>query len=665
MRTHPVALVPGILLMSVLDAQAGERDYLLTPVPFHAVRIDDAFWSPRLETNRKTTIPFAFEQCEKTGRISNFDKAAGKLDGEYAGYFFNDSDVYKVIEGASHSLRLHPDPQLESYLDRLIEKIAAAQEKDGYLNAYYTVAEPDRKWTDLRNRHELYCAGHLFEAAVAHHQATGKRALLEVAIRFADHIDALFGPGRRRGVPGHPEIEIGLVKLYRLTGEKRYLDLARFFLEQRGRANGGESYGDYSQDHKPVVEQNEAVGHAVRAAYLYSGMADVAALTGQGGYLEALDALWENVVSKKLYITGGIGASRQSEAFGNAYDLPNKSAYAETCAAIANALWNHRMLLSRADARYADVLERVLYNGFLAGVSLSGDRFFYPNPLAADGVTGFNYGDTQRVAWFKCACCPVNVTRFVPSIGGFVYARRERAIYVNLFVAGEATIPLKDNSVRIRQETGYPWSGHIKMTVHPRTAGEFELNIRIPGWANGVPLPGGLYSYLDDHLERAALTVNGEPFAANPHNGYARIKRVWQGGDVIELDLPMPVRRVIAHSKLKANAGRVALVRGPLVYCVEAVDHDGRVHDLVLPDEARLITESRPDLLGGITVIRAAGSAARRTTKETPGGAATEPADLVAIPYYAWNHRGAGEMTVWLPRVRPERDGPPRTRGRE
>ncbi len=447
-------------------ASAAETSHQkLTAVPFTEVSLDDDFWARRIETNRKVTIWYDFGKCEETGRINNFAKAGGLMEGEFEGIYFNDSDVFKVIEGAAYSLKTHYDARLDKYLDDLIAKIAAAQEDDGYLYTNRTInpakaadGAGSKRWSKLRQFHELYNVGHMYEAAVAHYRATGKRTLLEVAIKNADLVDKVFGPGKKIDVPGHEEIEIGLVKLYQVTNEKRYLNLAKFFIDMRGRKDKRQIYGTYCQDHTPVIEQTKAVGHAVRAGYLYSGMADVAAHTGQKAYIAALDKIWDNVVSKKLYITGGIGSNPGGEAFGDDYELPNKSAYNETCAAIANALWNHRMFLLHGHARYIDVLERVMYNGFLSGISLTGNRFFYQNPLASDG----NY---QRSEWFGCSCCPVNVVRFIPSLSGYVYAYRNRDIYVNLYAAGSGTVKLPDNNIKLIQQTRYPWDGKVNISV--------------------------------------------------------------------------------------------------------------------------------------------------------------------------------------------------------
>ena len=620
-------------------------DYPITPVAFTGVTFDDRFWLPRLTTNREVTIPYDFRKCEETGRIDNFAKAAGLMAGPHEGIFFNDSDVFKVVEGAAYSLSLHPDSELDAYLDDLIAKIAGAQEDDGYLYTARTIdpsaMDPERegltRWSNLKVNHELYNVGHLYEAAVAHHQATGKRTLLEVAIRNAELIDSVFGPGKIRDVPGHEEIEIGLAKLYRVTGERRYLALAKFFLDQRGQPDRGNLQANYdnpgsTQDHLPVTEQREAVGHAVRAGYLYSGMADVAALTGDRAYIDALDVLWTNVVARRMYLTGGIGARHHGEAFGDDYELPNAEAYAETCAAVANALWNHRMFLLHGDAKYLDVLERTLYNGFLSGISLQGDTFFYANPLSSDGEWPFNVRTgAVRYPWFECSCCPTNVARLLPSLPGYAYAHRDGDLYVNLYVAGTATVVTAAGGVTLTQDTDYPWSGAVKLTVDPPAESAFTLRLRIPGWARGEPVPSDLYRHLDAAGAVPSLRVNGAPADLELDRGFAVVRRHWRSGDVVELDLPMPVRRVVSHERVAGNLGRVAVERGPLVYCAEGADNGGTALELTLPDAAVLTAAHDAGLLGGVTTIRAGG--------------------ITLIPYYAWSHRGAGEMNVWLRRA--------------
>ena len=631
-----------LFMGGVASAVANGSD--IEPVPFTRVHIDDAFWTPRLEINRQVTVPYCFQKCEETGRISNFAKAGGLEDGQFEGIYFNDSDVYKVIEGAAYSLQNHPDPKLEAYVDGVIDKIAAAQWPDGYLYTHYSIPrQPEKRWTDVASMHELYCAGHFFEAAAAYYQATGKRKILDVATRLADYIDSVFGPDQRYDVPGHEEIEIGLVKLYRVTGRKRYLDLAKFFLDQRGnKEQRSRLYGLYCQDHMLVTQQSQAVGHAVRAGYLYCGMADVAALTDDDAYVAAIDRIWDRVVSSQTYLTGGIGARHSGEAFGEAYELPNKSAYNETCAAIANAMWNHRLFLLHGQAQYIDVLERIIYNGFLSGISLEGNRFFYPNPLASDG--GY-----ERSAWFGCSCCPVNVTRFVPSIPGYVFAVRDRMVYVNLFIGGAGTLRLPRGSVRLEQKTRYPWDGHVAIRVEPHGDREFAIAVRIPGWAREEPIPGNLYRFLDPRDERPIVCVNGKPQSLVLENGYVVIDRSWVDGDVIELEMPMPIRRVLAHPSVQADLGRVALQRGPIVFCFEEVDNGPKFDHLLLRDDAPLKAEYRPELLGGVVVV--AGTAAA-CAKQEGGSVQTQAKTLTAIPYYAWCHRGPGAMRVWLPRTR-------------
>ena len=621
-----------------------ERDYPIRPVPFTQVKAKDAFWAPRIETNRKETIPYAFSKCEETGRMDNFDIAAGVLEGEHRGDFpFDDTDPYKILEGAAYVLSVQPDPVLDQYLDRLIAKIAAAQEEDGYL---YTCRTNncerlknwfgDQRWEKLADSHELYNMGHLYEAVAAHYQATGKRNLLNIALKNADLLDRVFGPGKNEDAPGHQVIEMGLVKLYRLTGDERYLNLAKFLLDTRG--PGG---NPYNQSHAKPYEQSEAVGHAVRATYMYSGMADIAALTGDQRYLKAIDRIWEDVVSKKLYLTGGIGATGHGEAFGRAYELPNETAYCETCAAIGNVYWNHRMFLFHGDGKYIDVLERTLYNGLISGVSLEGNRFFYPNPLAS-------HGQHQRSPWFGCACCPGNIARFVASLPGYVYAQVDDRLYVNLFVQGTGTIKMDRGPVRILQQSNYPWEGQITLIVDPQEAGPFTICVRVPGWAQNAPVPSDLYHYLQTRPEMIGLKINGEATDFDIERGYIHLERTWQTGDIIELDLPMPIRRVIANEKVEADLGRVALERGPLVYCAEWPDNDGQIFNLVLDDSQALQARHQADLLGGVTVIQ--GKATGLSYASDGKTLIRRQRNLTMIPYYAWAHRGQGEMAVWLAR---------------
>jgi DUF1680 family protein len=645
-------LFPLLMLGVFVPARATKstRDYPIRPVPATAVRFTDTFWLPRLEINHRVTIPHIFKMEEETGRVRNFEVAGGMVQGEFCStYPFDDSDVYKAIEAASYSLRLFPDPEMVKRIDGYIAKIAKAQEPDGYLYTVRTISPKKPKiawagkerWSNLSMSHELYVLGHLYEAAAAWKQATGKDNLLDVARKSFNLIDIVFGPGKRRDVPGHEEVEIGLVKLFRLTGDKKYLDLAKFFIDQRGHPEGHKLYGEYSQDHKPVVEQTEAVGHAVRAMYLYCGVADVAALTDDQAYIKAVDRIWDDVIGRKIYLTGGIGAVGEIEGFGPAYLLPNETAYAETCASIANALWNYRMFLLHGDAKYIDVLERLLYNGILSGVSLKGDTFFYSNPLAS-------FGQDKRTPWFTCACCPPNVARLIPSIPGYVYGEKDDALYVNLFVSSEAKFNIGDDPVTVRQETGYPWDGAVKILIEPKDTEDFAVNVRIPGWALGRPVPSGLYSYLDGVSEPANLKVNGQPVALALDKGYAVIKRSWRKGDVIELRLPMPVRRVGANPQVKADQGRVALERGPFVYCLEGADNKGFVSSIVLPNAALLHPVGRADLLGGVTVL--SGPAEILSEGRPQGSIVKGQQDVLAIPYYAWANRGPGQMEVWVAR---------------
>jgi DUF1680 family protein len=669
------------------------RDYPIKPVPFTAVKLTDAFWAPRIETNRTVTIPAIFRKCEETGRIDNFAIAGGLIKGEYKGERYNDTDVYKTIEGASYSLMVRPDPVLDRYLDGVIAKIAAAQEPDGYLYTPRT-ASPGKiqpgtgaeRWAELAVSHELYNAGHLYEAAVAHYQATGKRALLDVAVKNADLVARTFGsePGKRQGFPGHEEIELALVKLYRLTGKAAYLDLAKYFLDQRGRGTALKHYppgnrfaiyndADQIQAHKPVLEQDEAVGHAVRLTYMASAMADIAALTGDKAYGDAVSRLWANVVEKKMYLTGGVGARHDRERFGENYELPNLTGYLETCASIGMAFWNQRMFLLTGDAAYLDVMERVMYNGVVSGVSLDGALFFYPNPLESDGLYKFNKGRAGRAPWFGVACCPGNISRFLPSVPGYVYAVKGDVLYVNMFAAGEAKVDVGGRSVNIRQETRYPWDGKVRLTLDPARKGPFALHIRIPGWAQNRPVPSDLYRYEGRGGGRVSLKVNGKAVSLDLDKGFARIRRDWRKGDTINLVLPMEARRVIAHEAVADDTGFVAVERGPIVYCAEAPDNGGRALNIVLTDRAALKAEDRPDLLGGITVLtgdavaadsasvgrsgegQAKDAAADDEAEAPPSsrrriapGAELSPHRLVLIPYYAWAHRGAGEMSVWL-----------------
>ena len=638
------------LLVYPSAASAQLKGYPITPVPFTAVAVKDAFWSPRIETNRIVTIPYAFKQCEETGRVRNFEIADSVLTGTLqkgtfcSRYGFDDSDVYKIIEGAAYALHTRYDKDLDDYVDRLIAKIAKAQEKDGYLYTMRTM-DPAKSWAKERwvndrsnGSHELYNLGHLYEAAVAHFAATGKQTLLHVALKSADLLCETFGPTKMHTVPGHQVTEIGLAKLYLVTGQQKYLELAKFFLDERGHPRGE----TYNQDQLPVVEQAEAVGHAVRAGYMYSGMADVAALTGDESYIRAIDRIWEDAVGRKLYITGGIGAAGNIEGFAAPYELPNLSAYCETCASIANVFWNYRMFLRHGDARYLDIVERVIYNGFLSGVSMKGDKFFYPNPLES-------FKSHERSPWFACACCPSNIVRFIPSIPGYIYALRGDTVFVNLFIGGRAAVKVNGQPVTLTQESNYPWEGNVRLSVRADKPQQFTVAVRIPGWAQGHPVPGVLYEYLEDGSAQYDVTVNGQPVPPVISKGFFRVSRTWKEGDLIELKLAMPIHRVVARQEVEDDRGKFALERGPIVFCLEGQDNqDGHVLSLVVPEDAKFRTAYRGDLLGGVQTIAGSAITARREVER--GIAVDKSHEFTAIPYYAWAHRGASEMAVWLAR---------------
>ncbi|MCE5331203.1 MAG: glycoside hydrolase family 127 protein [Bacteroidales bacterium] len=624
--------------------------YAIQGISFNRVTITDQFWLPKIETNRTVTIPASFKKCEETGRVENFVLAAEKRGKFLTTFPFDDTDIYKIIEGASYSMSVHPDPKLDRYVDSLINIVGKAQEPDGYLYTAGTIdplhphdwAGKDRWVNESQMSHELYNSGHLFEAASAHYLATGKRNFLDIALKNADLLTQVFGPGKRNDAPGHEIVEMGLVKLYHITGVKRYLDLAGFFIDCRGKVN--DSKKAYSQDHKPVIQQDEAVGHAVRAGYLYSGVADVAALTDNAEYLSAIDKIWDNMVSKKLYITGGIGSRHQGEAFGDNYELPNLTAYNETCAAIANVYWNYRMFLLHGESKYIDVLERSLYNGVISGVGLDGKTFFYPNPLECDLHYKFNSGETlTRQPWFDCSCCPTNLCRFLPSVPGYIYAQGHNKVYVNLFVQSSSTIQLnKEVVVTIAQETQYPWDGKVKISVIPEKTSQFALYLRIPGWADNQPVPSDLYSFVNPEMGSVSVIVNGEVVRYKSDKGYAVIDRKWKRGDVVNFVLPMSIRRVEANKNVAENSGKVVIERGPIVYCLEGVDNGTQLNKLILPDSSKLSETFVPDMLGG--VVKISGEAL------ITGELAKQSQKITAIPYFIWNNRGADEMKVWIPR---------------
>jgi uncharacterized protein len=641
-------IIAGALILSACSKKKSSADYPIKPVPFTSVRLTDDFWAPRIKKNATVTIPIAFSYCESTGRVRNFE-IAGKLDtGRFVGiYPFDDSDVFKIIEGASYSLQTFPDPKLDAYLDTLIYKIGAAQEDDGYLYTNRTIAEmhggkglhewasPNRWEMDSVLSHELYNLGHLYEAAAAHYQATGKRTLLDIALKSADLVNKDFGWDRVKVYPGHQVIEMGLVKLYRVTGERKYLDLAKFFLDIR------ENGSTYNQAHKKVVDQTEAVGHSVRATYMYSGMADIAAIEKDEAYLDAITRIWEDLVFRKIYITGGIGATGGNEGFAEPYFLPNMSAYCETCASIGDIFVNHRLFLLHGETKYIDILEKTLYNSALSGVSLSADRFFYPNPLESNG-------QHNRQAWFGCACCPSNVARFVPAIPGYIYAATDEDLYINLFISNDAEIMLGHKKVRVTQKTDFPWNGYVEISVFPEKGGKFSLKIRIPGWVLNEAIPGGLYKFDDRSDQTYKIKVNGKIIKTEIENGYLEIERKWEKGDKVEVDFPMPVRKVVADERIKADIGKVAIQRGPLIYCAEWPDNNtGNVLNLVIDKDAAMSTEYVDTLLEGTQIIRTTGWQTKKTISGTIEKLPSENISL--IPYALWNNRGPGQMMVWIP----------------
>ena len=618
-------------------------DYPIQPVLFTAVELKDDFWAPRIRTNHDVTIPFTLGKCRETGRIKNFQIAAGLESGSFCGEFtFDDTDVYKIIEGACYSFQIFKDPALEVRVDSLIALIGKAQEPDGYIYTNRTIMGDkahawagNKRWVkEAELSHELYNIGHLIEAAVAHYYATGRKNFLNIAIKAADRVCADFGPDKLHIYPGHQIIELAMAKLYRVTGDPKYLATGKFLLDVRG--PGGD---DYNQAHKKVVDQHEAVGHAVRATYMYAGMADIAALTQDPSYIRAIDDIWTDVVSKKIYVTGGIGATGNGEAFGKPYELPNMSAYNETCASIANVYWNYRLFLLHGDAQYYDVLERTLYNAFLSGVSLTGDRFFYPNPLES-------HGQHTRSPWFSCACCPGNVARFIPSVGGYFYAQKDKSLYVNLYGAGRATFMVQGTEVVLEQRTNYPWDGDVAIEVSPVKSAAFDIRVRIPGWALEKPIPSDLYKYETASKEKPVVYVNDKAVPLTLQQGYVVLNRTWKKGDRVRVHLPMPVRELVANAKVDADAGKVAVERGPLVYCAEWPDNNGHVLNLLIDDNIPLTGAFKADLLQGVYTVSATGKATSRVSDTETKSVA---APVALIPYYAWAHRGAGEMEVWLP----------------
>jgi len=645
-------IVLSMMLLTASDMLAKDPKkinvgYPITPVPFTSVKVTDTFWGQRLKASREVTIPLAFRKCEETGRYKNFIMAAHPGESnKVEGFTFDDTDVYKTIEGASYSMQTFPNKKLDRYIDSVLTIVAAAQEPDGYLYTFRTMNPTHtHEWSGTRRwekeedlSHELYDLGHMIEGAIAHYQSTGKRNFLNIAIKYADCAARAIGdkPGQITLVSGHQIAEMALCKLYVVTGEIRYLDLAKFLLDKRGYTDRKE---EYSQSHLPVVKQDEAVGHAVRAAYMYTGMADVAALTGDTSYINAIDRIWGNIVNKKLYITGGIGATGDGEAFGRNYELPNMSAYCETCAAIGNVYLNYRLFLLHGDAKYFDVLERTLYNGLISGVSLDGGGFFYPNPLESNG-------QHQRQPWFGCACCPSNICRFIPSVPGYIYAVNNSDLYVNLFMANHFNIKVNGKVIELKQSTDYPWTGDVNLEVLPKNKQDFTLKIRIPGWVQGNVVPGNLYSYTDKKTLGFTVKVNGSLVTSVIEKGYFSIKRVWKKDDKVEVHFDMEARTVKANPAVEADRGKIAVERGPIVYCAEWPDNDYNIFSIILNKKPVFKVEFKKDLLYGINTIQ---TNAQSLRYDPQGRLEANDVKLNMIPYYAWAHRGSGDMAVWLP----------------
>lgn len=634
-------------------------------ITFNKVHLNDNFWLPKIEINRTETIPWSFHQSKITGRIKNFEQAAARSGKLCGAYVFDDSDVYKIIEGASYSLQIKYDKKLDDYLDSLIAVIGAAQEPDGYLFTTRTMGD-QHEWMGTERyekehelSHELYNMGHFYESASAHFLATKKRNMLDLAIKNANHLLTVFGPGKKSVAPGHQVIEIGLVKMYLATGDKRYLDLSQFFIECRGKRIYAKTAGDkeatvwetgeYWQDHKPAIEQTEAIGHAVRATYLYSGMADVAALTQNKAYLDAINKIWENAAGKKTYITGGIGSSGGWEGFGPDYQLPNESAYCETCAGIGNVYWNHRMFMLTGESKYMDMVERTLYNGILGGIGLDGKSFYYANPMEYTTRNGKLSGENKRSSWFKCSCCPSNICRFMPSIPGYIYAQKGAEVFVNLYIGSETTYAIDGkNNVTIKQTSNMPWEGNVKFEVgtNNKKGTTFSLNLRVPGWIDGRIFPTNLYEVREISEYSGIVKVNGAVVDVRRNiKGYFEINRLWKNGDIVELNLPMNTQKVYSNEKIETNRNLVAVQRGPLMYCAEFVDNEGKTSNIVFGAANSFTNNFEPNLLNGVTTLSTTAKVFNFTEQEINTSAKT----VKLIPYYTRSNRGIGEMRLWFP----------------
>ena len=654
-------LLVMLAICASIQLCAQQKDYPIQAVVFTQVKLTDNFWLPRIETNRTVTIPASFERCESTGRVKNFILAAEKRGKLCTRFPFDDTDIYKTIEGASFSLAVHPDAKLLAFIDSLITIIGNAQEPDGYLYTARTIDPLNphpwsgmERWEKERElSHELYNAGHMYEAAAAHFLATKKRNLLNIAIKNADLVCSVFGSDKRHVAPGHEIVEMGLVKLYRITGKREYLATAKFFIDERGRFKGYDSAskdswknGSYWQDNKPVIKMEEAVGHAVRAGYLYSAVADIAALTGDDSLLKAIDKIWNNVVEKKIYVQGSVGAIGDGERYGDNYELPNGTAYNETCAAIANVYWNHRMFLLHGDSKYIDLLEKILYNGLISGIGLDGKSFFYTNAMEIKNSFSHKDMEAARSGWFECSCCPTNLARLIPSIPGYIYAQNGNNLYVNLFISGSANITIGTMPVQVLQQNNYPWDGALKFIINPKNAATFNMLIRIPGWAQSQAIPSDLYQFAKKLTSTTVIKVNGQSVEYDIQNGYASINRTWKKNDKVEVNFAMEVQRVVASEKIKDDIGKVALQRGPLMYCAEWVDNNGKASNIIMPANTIFTTAFKPDLLNGITVLNAEVPAVIINGKES---IATVKQAFTAIPYYCWANRGKGEMLLWFP----------------
>ena len=651
----------SLILFSSAVLYGQQKDYPIQTVPFTQVKLSDNFWLPRIEINRTVTIPASFERCESTGRVNNFVMAAERKGKFCTKYPFDDTDIYKTIEGASFSLAVHPDPKLEAYVDSLITIIGKAQEPDGYLYTARTInpKEPHawsgkERWEKEReSSHELYNSGHLYEAAAAHYQATKKTNLLNIALKNADLVCAVFGPDKKHVAPGHEIVEMGLVKLYRITGKKEYLLTAKFFIEERGRFNGYDSTskdlwknGAYWQDNIPVIYEDEAVGHAVRAGYLYAAVADVAALTGDDSLIRAIDKIWTNVVDKKMYVQGGVGAIGDGERYGANYELPNATAYNETCAAIALVYWNYRMFLLHGDAKYMDVLEKSLYNGLISGIGLDGKSFFYTNAMQIKNSFQHPSMEATRSGWFECSCCPTNLVRLIPSIPGYMYAQKADNLYINLFINSMVELNIQNHPVQIIQKNNYPWEGALLFQINPKSEAKFNIRLRIPGWAQNTAIPSTLYTFQNHSDAKPTIKINGVAIDYTIENGYAILSRTWKKNDQVELNLPMEIRKVVANEKITDDIGKIALQRGPLIYCAEWVDNHGKTSNIMLPANTAFTSEYRADLLKGIVVLKAEAPA---VVIHQEDNISTVKQSFTAIPYYSWANRGKGEMMVWFP----------------